>query len=110
MRGTLFILAGIILLGIFARFYRINDLAVFLADQASDSTVMLNMLHGKFTLLGPITSVGGFYNGPIVYYLMFPFYWVLKGNMIAGTVFQSTLSVATIPLLFMLGKKMFNEK
>src|SRR3989338_2720467 len=86
----------IILLASFIRFYRFYDLAIFLADQASDSLKVLAMTRGRFTLLGPISSVGGFYNGPIVYYLMFPFYWVLKGNMIAGTVFQSTLSVATI--------------
>ncbi|MBI4004970.1 glycosyltransferase family 39 protein [Candidatus Roizmanbacteria bacterium] len=98
----------ILALGIFARLHRINDLAVFLADQASDSTAVLNILHGKLTLLGPITSIGGFYNGPIVYYLMLPFYWMFRGDPIAGTVFQTTLSVATIPLVYFLGKKVMN--
>jgi len=106
----LFLFLLIVVLGIFLRFYRMNDLAVFSADQASDSQKVLDMLRGKFTLLGPITSVGGFYNGPIVYYLMYPFYFFFKGDPIAGTVFQSTLSILTIPLLYLIGKKLKNEK
>ena len=96
-------------LALFLRFYRMDDLAVFLADQASDSTAGFNMTKGKLTLLGPITSVGGFYNGPIVYYLMLPFYFVFKSEPIAGTFFQSILQIATIPLIFLLGKKIKNE-
>ncbi len=104
------ILLGIILLiGIFARFYKMEELAVFLADQASDSTQVRNMLSGDFTLLGPISSVGGFYNGPIVYYLMVPFYWLFQAQPVAGTVFQSSLQVGTIILLYFFGRKVKNE-
>lgn len=103
------ILLAILLLGAFLRIYRMADLAVFLADQASDSTAVFQMVHGKFTLLGPITSVGGFYNGPVVYYLMLPFYFILSGHPLAGTIFQTTLSVLTIPLLYVTGKRLRNE-
>lgn len=105
---TTILLFFIILLAALIRFYRFYDLAVFLADQASDSTQVLNILKGDFTLLGPISSVGGFYNGPIVYYLMLPFYWIFGADPIAGTVFQSTLSVATIPFIYLLGKRIKN--
>jgi len=110
LNKSLWILIGIIITATFLRFYHIEQLAVFLSDQASDSTKTFGMLRGQFTLLGPITSVGGFYNGPIVYYLMLPFYWLFKGGMISGTVFQSTLSVLTIPILYLLAKKVFNER
>ncbi|MFA5770760.1 MAG: glycosyltransferase family 39 protein [Patescibacteria group bacterium] len=109
-KTVLFWLFFVLALGALLRFYRMNDLAVFLADQASDSQKVLDMIRGKFTLLGPITSVGGFYNGPIVYYLMYPFYLLFKGDPIAGTVFQSVFSLLTIPLIFLLGKKIKNEK
>lgn len=92
------------------RFFRMYDLAVFLADQAYDSTQVLNILRGDFTLLGPISSVGGFYNGPIVYYLMLPFFWILNADPISGTVFQTCLSVATIPLIYLIGKKLKNAQ
>lgn len=98
-----------LILGAILRFYRARELAVFLADQASDSQKVLDMVHGKLTLLGPITSVGGFYNGPIVYYLMYPFYLLFKGDPLAGTVFQTVLSLATIPLVYLIGKKIKNE-
>ena len=108
-KRPLFFLLLIILLGAFLRFYRIYDLAIFLADQASDSQAVLQMLRVDFTLLGPPSSVGGFYNGPIVYYLMLPFYWIFRGEPIAGAVFQSVFSLATIPFIYLIGKKLKNE-
>jgi 4-amino-4-deoxy-L-arabinose transferase-like glycosyltransferase len=40
---------------------------------------------------------------------MLPFYVIFRGDPIAGTVFQTTLSLATIPLLYLMGKKVKNE-
>jgi len=99
-----------VLLGIVLRVYKIGELAVFLADQASDSTAVFQILQGKFTLLGPITSVGGFYNGPIVYYLMLPFYWLFRGDALSGTIFQAFLSVATVPVIYLIGKKIKSDR
>lgn len=91
------------------RFYRMSELAVFLADQASDSTAVLEIMRGNPTLLGPVSSVGGFFNGPIVYYLMLPFYLLLQADPIAGTVFQTVVQLTTLPLIFLIGKKLFND-
>lgn len=99
----------IFILALIVRSYRMADLAVFLADQASDSLAVLAITKGHFTLLGPPTSVGGLYNGPIVYYLMTPFYWLLKGDPLAGTIFQTTLSVATVPFIYLIGTKLKNH-
>lgn len=65
MKKTFFFLLVIIVLASLLRFYKMEDLTIFLADQASDSTKVYEMTKGHFTLLGPITSVAGFYNGPI---------------------------------------------
>lgn len=100
----------ILFLSIGLRFFHIGELMVFIADQAIDSTVVADMLNGKFTLLGPKTSVGNFYNGPIVYYLMLPFYYIFKNNPIAGTIFQSILSVLAVYVSFAVAKRMFNAK
>ncbi len=102
------LIISVIILAVFLRFYNLKELAVFLADQASDSSAVLAMTRGQFTLLGPITSVGGFHNGPIVYYLMLPFYLFFKGAAISGTIFQSVLQILTIPVIFVLGKKIRN--
>ena len=99
----------IMLIAAILRSYRMSDLAVFLADQASDSTAVYNILHGGFTLLGPITSIGGFYNGPIVYYLMAPVFWIFHSDPLSGTIFKTILSCFTIPFIFLIGKKVWNE-
>lgn len=107
---TIVVLLSIIILATVLRLYRMEDLAVFLADQASDSTKVLEIVRGNPTLLGPITSVGGFYNGPIVYYLMSPFYFLFQGNPLSGTIFQSFFSILTIPLVYLVGKKLKNQQ
>jgi len=42
----------------------------FLGDEGRDVLIVYNILHGKLTLLGPTASVGGFFLGPIYYYLV----------------------------------------
>ncbi len=86
------------------RMYHIDTLAIFLSDQAIDSFVVKDILGGHLTLLGPRASVGQFFNGPIVYYLMVPFYLFLRNDPLAGTIFQITLQIATIPILYLLAK------
>lgn len=87
------------------RIYHIEKLAIFLSDQAIDSFVVKDILAGHLTLLGPRASVGQFFNGPIVYYLMIPFYFILQSDPLAGTFFQIALQIATIPILYLLAKR-----
>lgn len=92
------------------RVYRIGEYAIFLPDQAIDSTAVHGVLQGHMTLLGPRASVGDFYNGPIVYYLMVPFFWLMGSDPLAGTVFQITLQIATIPVLYALTRRLAGVK
>ena len=65
---------AVILLAAALRFYRIREYLTFLGDEGRDVLVVKRMLlDGKFTLLGPITSVGSIYMGPVYYYLTAPF-------------------------------------
>ena len=96
---------GIMLLAFLLRMYHIDRLAVFLSDQAIDSYAVKDILSGDFTLLGPRASVGQFFNGPIVYYLMVPFYLFLRNDPLAGTIFQITLQIASIPFLYIVTKR-----
>lgn len=96
---------GVMLAALALRLFRINELAIFLSDQAIDSFAVKQILAGNLTLLGPRASVGQFFNGPIVYYLMAPFYLVFHNDPLAGTFFQITLQIATIPFLYLLTKR-----
>ena len=89
----------------FIRILNIDQYAIFLSDQAIDSFAVKNILSGDFTLLGPRASVGQFFNGPIVYYLMAPFYLIFSNDPLAGTIFQITLQIACMPFLYGIAKR-----
>ncbi|MEI6533156.1 MAG: glycosyltransferase family 39 protein [Candidatus Roizmanbacteria bacterium] len=103
--SPILLLLFIVAIGSFLRIYRLPDLMIFRADQAIDALEVVKMTEGHFTLLGPKASVGPFYNGPIVYYLMLPFFYILGPHPLSGTVFQVFLSITTIFIIFFLGKR-----
>jgi 4-amino-4-deoxy-L-arabinose transferase-like glycosyltransferase len=81
----------------------------FLGDEGRDALVWLHMLrNGKFTLIGPQTSIGNMYLGPLFYYLMFPFYLLFgtPGPSIGTAIFAGM----TTFLLWYAGKEWFSEK
>lgn len=104
------ILLGILALSSFLRLWRIEEYMLFLGDEGRDTLVVKRMLlDGKFTLLGPITSVGSMYMGPFYYYLISPFLLVFNFNPVGPSVMVAILSVATVFLIYHLGKKYFSE-
>jgi len=82
----------------------------FLGDEGRDMMVIKRMIiDHKFTLLGPTASVGGFFLGPIYYYFMLPFVWA-SGLNPAGAAFMVALfGIATIYVVYRLGKDVFDE-
>jgi len=98
----------VVLLALFLRLFRISSYMTFLGDEGRDALVWLRMLHGKFTLIGPQTSIGNMYLGPLYYYLMLPFYVLLgtAGPSIGVALFAG----ATTFLLWYCGKEWFSEK
>jgi len=100
----------ITLIGAFFRLYRLQPSLQFLGDQGRDVLVIRNLLVKKdFPFIGPITSVGGFYLGPLYYYLMAPFLWLFNFNP-AGPAFATAfIGIITLPVLYFITKKMFLE-
>jgi len=99
----------IVFLALFLRLFRIASYMTFLGDEGRDALVWLRMLHnGKFTLIGPQTSIGNMYLGPLFYYLMFPFY-VLWGT-VGPSMGTALLAGATTLLLWLFGKEWFSER
>jgi 4-amino-4-deoxy-L-arabinose transferase-like glycosyltransferase len=94
----------------FLRLYRIDSSLQFLGDQGRDALVMYRMLtQGDLPFIGPITSVGGFYLGPLYYYLMAPFLWLWRFNPVGPAIATATLGITTIPLLYLVGQKIFSH-
>ena len=62
---------------------------------------------GKLPLLGPVVrgDIGGFYLGPLYYYLVTPLYSFSGGNPLALSVVSIGMDITVIILLFALLKK-----
>lgn len=82
---------------VFLRFYRLNELAMFLGDQGRDAIIAMRIITlQKFTLIGPSTSVGMIFLGPFYYYFIAP--WLLLFNfnpagMAYGVAFFSSIYI-----------------
>jgi 4-amino-4-deoxy-L-arabinose transferase-like glycosyltransferase len=101
----------ITLLGAWLRFYRLEATLQFLGDQGRDALVLFNLLvNYDLPFIGPITSVGGFYLGPLYYYLMAPFLWIFKFSPTGPAYATAAIGVVTVPILYLVTKKMFDRK
>ena len=101
-------IAAVVAVSLFLRLFRISSYMTFLGDEGRDALVWLRMTHGKFTLIGPTTSIGNMYLGPLYYYLMLPFYILLGtvGPSVGVALFAGT----TTFLLWLFGRQWFSEK
>jgi 4-amino-4-deoxy-L-arabinose transferase-like glycosyltransferase len=100
----------ILLLGAFLRLYRIDDYMTFLGDEGRDALVVRNLLvKSDLILIGPGTSVGGMYLGPLYYYFMAPFLLLSNFSPVGPAIAIAVLGVATIYLVFHIGKEWFGS-
>ncbi|KKR77239.1 MAG: hypothetical protein UU19_C0015G0001, partial [Candidatus Curtissbacteria bacterium GW2011_GWD1_40_8] len=96
---TLLIL--LILVATFFRFWQIGDYVVFLGDEGRDMIVMREIFtQGHLPFLGPTASVGGFYLGPIYYWMAAPFLWLSNYDPVGPAYFVAIVGVLTVFLLF----------
>lgn len=106
---SILILTLILLVAASLRLYRIRDYLGFLGDEGRDALVWNNMVEkGKFTFLGPTASVGGFYLGPIYYYLALPFYFIFR-DPVGPAVFVALTGVATVWLVYKISTDWFGK-
>ncbi len=102
------ILILIILLGAFFRLYNIDGYMTFLGDEGRDAIIVRNLLtKADPILIGPGTSVGGMYLGPLYYYFMAPFLLLANFSPVGPAVGVAILGVATIYLVYVVGRDWF---
>ena len=107
-RRQAFMLFVILCVGVFFRLYRISEYMTFLGDEGRDMLVVKRMIvDHKFTLLGPTASVGGFFMGPMYYYLMLPFLWLWNLDPTGPAVMVALFGIATLYIVFHVGNEMF---
>ncbi|OGH52428.1 MAG: hypothetical protein A3G13_00445 [Candidatus Levybacteria bacterium RIFCSPLOWO2_12_FULL_37_7] len=105
-----FLLVIVLLFAAFLRLYKVREYMTFLGDEGRDMLVVYDILHGKFTLLGPTASVGGFFMGPIYYYFITPFLWLFHYDPIGPSVMVGLLGVITVYFVYKIGSEFLGRK
>ncbi len=95
------IIITILILGAFLRLYKIGDYMTFLGDEGRDVLIVRNLLvKADPILIGPGTSVGGMYLGPLYYYFMAPFLLLSNFNPVGPAIGVAFLGIITIYLVY----------
>lgn len=100
----------ILLIAAFSRLYKISEYMTFLGDEGRDVTIVRDMVLGrKFTLIGPGTSIGNMYLGPLYYYLMVPALAVWQLSPVGPAVMIAGFGILTVALLWWVGRQWFGR-
>jgi 4-amino-4-deoxy-L-arabinose transferase-like glycosyltransferase len=100
----------ILLIATFLRFYRLADYMTFLGDEGRDGLVVRGILVDHHVpLLGPPTSVGNMYLGPLYYYMMalpMAIFWM---NPVAAAGQVAVIGILTVGLVYYLARSWFGR-
>ena len=100
----------ILILATFLRFYRLPEYMTFLGDEGRDALVIKSILvDHHIPLIGPPTSVGNIYLGPLYYYMMavpMAIFWL---NPVAAAGMNAVIGVLTVFLVYFLSKRWFGK-
>ncbi len=109
--GGNWLLVTIILLGIFLRLYKAQEMFLYSHDQDLAGWVIKDIVVDKhLRLIGQETSTQGVFIGPLFYYLLIPFYLIFGMDPIGGVYMVAILGTFSILSFYFVFKKIFNEK
>jgi len=101
----------LLLLAFLFRSFKLNTDLLFHRDQGLHSLSIYRLWHDHhLSLLGHPSDVDGLYHAPIYYWLMTPAYFVGGGDPVVASLFQISLEVLSLPLLFLAIKRLFGRK
>lgn len=110
-KSYLIFLLLIILLAAFLRFWRLPEYMTFLGDEGRDALAVKRMIvDHKFRLIGPVTSIGNMYLGPLYYYLMLPAMVLSRLSPVGPAAMVGLLGIATVALIYSFGREWVGEK
>jgi 4-amino-4-deoxy-L-arabinose transferase-like glycosyltransferase len=104
------LLITLIIFTLFLRVYKIDGYMTFLGDEGRDALMIKRILTtGDIPLLGPPTSVGNMYLGPLYYYMMslaMAIFWL---NPLAAAVMVALIGTASVGLIYYLARNWFGK-
>ena len=104
------ILVLIIFLGAFLRLYKIDQYMTYLGDEGRDAIIVRKLLTNfDLVFVGPGTSVGNMYLGPLYYYMMAPALLFANFSPVGPSIMVALLGVATIIFVWFVTRKWFGK-
>lgn len=104
------LLVIVLLIGAFLRLFRISEYMTFLGDEGRDVIVVRRLLvNFDPILVGPGTSIGNMYLGPIYYYLMAPALLIANFSPAGPAIMIALIGVATIYLVWYIAREWFGK-
>jgi 4-amino-4-deoxy-L-arabinose transferase-like glycosyltransferase len=104
------LLSVILFLASFFRLYKIDQYLPFLGDEGRDVRVVYRFVSSfDLMFIGPRTSIGDMYLGPLYYYLISPFLFLWNFSPTGPAVFVALLSVATVYLVWYIAREWFGR-
>lgn len=89
----------------FLRLWNLPATLEFWADQGRDALVAWGVTRGDWALVGPSTSVGSMFLGPLYYYFMVPSLVLARFNPLGPAYAVAILGTASVPILgWLVGK------
>ena len=105
------ILVLILAIAAFLRLWRISEYMTFLGDEGRDAIVVKSLItKGHILFIGPVTSVGNMYLGPLYYYMMAPFLAIWRLDPVGPAVMVALIGIATVFLVYLCGRLFFSKE
>ncbi len=105
------ILVILLALAAFLRLYNLKNSLQFQGDQGRDAMIVAQIFtENNLVFIGPVTSVGNMYLGPLYYYFMLPFLWLSYPSPMGPAYAVAILGIITVWLMYRFGKELIGKK
>src|SRR3990172_2062728 len=109
-RWEMLLIIAILFVAGFSRLWHIDRYLTFLGDEGRDVLVVKDIVEGrKFTLIGPGTSIGSMYLGPLYYYSMIAPLKLFALSPVGPAVQVAILGIFTVALIWWIGRQWFGR-
>lgn len=101
----------ILILASFLRLYRIGEFMTFLGDEGRDVRIVRDLItKGNLVFIGPQTSVGNMYLGPLYYYMMAPALFISGLNPVGPAIMVALIGILTVFLTWYVARSWFGRQ
>jgi hypothetical protein len=111
LKPVQYLLILIVAIAAFLRFYKIPQSVMFLGDQGRDAIIVKRIFKDLDPVfIGPVTSVGNLYLGPLYYYFMVPWLMLSYPSPLGPVYGVGLLGVVAVWLIYHWGKELVGKK